>query len=155
VTGKLSMKVFLDENSELNTLNEMFVNVLPSMPSKIENSIYYNRLKHLLMPEIITYCKEFTDMRDDLLYLRAAIGTELSEDAIRAYLDGLKEKYNDKNNNIGLDYHIEATRIDYGVPVFVIIKRTDISMKKFVFRFRKTDVATGMDGLSPIGVPLS
>ena len=66
----------------------------------------------------------------------------------------MKEKYNDKNNNIGLDYHIEATRIDYGVPVFVIIKRTDISMKKFVFRFRKTDVATGMDGLSPIGVPL-
>ena len=125
------MKIVLDENNELSTLNEMFVNVLPSMPSKIENSIYYNRLKHLLLNEIITYCKEFTDIRDDLLYLRAAIGTELTEDAIRSYLDSLKEKYNDKNNNVGLDYHIEATRIDYGVPVFVILKRTDILMKKF------------------------
>jgi hypothetical protein len=147
------MKCFLNENEELNTLNEMFVNVLPNLPTTVENSSYYGRLKTLLMPEIINFCKEFKDIRDDLLYLRAAIGTALDEGSIRAYFDGLKEKYNTKDNNIGIDYHIESTRIDYGVPVFVILKRNEIYMKKFVFRFRKTDLANGIQGLSNAGVP--
>ena len=147
------MKCFLNENEELNNLNEMFVNVLPNLPTTVENSSYYGRLKTLLMPEIINCCKEFKDIRDDLLYLRAAIGTALDEGSIRAYFDGLKEKYNTKDNNIGIDYHIESTRIDYGVPVFVILKRNEIYMKKFVFRFRKTDLANGIQGLSNAGVP--
>ena len=147
------MKCFLNENEELNNLNEMFVNVLPNLPTTVENSSYYGRLKTLLMPEIINFCKEFKDIRDDLLYLRAAIGTALDEGSIRAYFDGLKEKYNTKDNNIGIDYHIESTRIDYGVPVFVILKRNEIYMKKFVFRFRKTDLASGIQGLSNAGVP--
>lgn len=145
------MKCRLDENSQLITLNEMIVKVSDSLPTKLENSIYYDRLKALLMPEIISFCKEFLELRDDLLYLRAAIGTELSEDAIRSYFDALKEKYNNKNNNIGLDYHIESTRIDYGVPLFVILKRNDIYMKKFVFRFRKISTSDGLQGLSNIG----
>ena len=149
------MRCFLDENEQLNSLNEMFVNVLPNLPSTIENSSYYSRLKTLLMPEIINFCKEFKDIRDDLLYLRAAIGTPLDEGSIRAYFDGLKEKYNTVDNNVGIDYHVEATRIDYGVPVFVILKRNEIYMKKFVFRFKKTDLSDGIQGLTNAGVPIS
>lgn len=107
------------------------------------------------MPEIINFCKEFKDIRDDLLYLRAAIGTPLDEGSIRAYFDGLKEKYNTVDNNVGIDYHIESTRIDYGVPVFVILKRNEIYMKKFVFRFKKTDLSGGIQGLTNAGVPIS
>jgi hypothetical protein len=149
------MRCFLDENEQLNSLNEMFVNVLPNLPSTVENSSYYSRLKTLLMPEIINFCKEFKDIRDDLLYLRAAIGTPLDEGSIRAYFDGLKEKYNTVDNNVGIDYHIESTRIDYGVPVFVILKRNEIYMKKFVFRFKKTDLSGGIQGLTNAGVPIS
>ena len=65
-------------------------------------------------------------------------------------LEKLKTKYNMQVNNIGLDYHIEVTRIDFGVPVFVIIKRDFIYMKKFVFRFKK-NIATGLEGLTTVG----
>ena len=53
-------------------------------------------------------------------------------------------------NNIGLDYHLEVTRIDFGCSVFVVIKRDFIYMKKFVFRFKK-DLTTGLEGLTTAG----
>lgn len=145
----------LNENPQLTSLNEVLVNVYNSLPNEVEQSIYYAKLKHILHSEIINYCREQTEIKEDLNILRMSIGTIMTEGEIREYLDNLKEKYNNKYENVGIDYHIEVTRIDYGVPVFVIIKRgPKILMKKFVFRFKKANLADGIDGVSHAGIPL-
>ena len=134
-------------------LNEMIVNVQGSLPKKVENSIYYPKLKVMMHSEIINFCKERIDLKEDLNIFRMNIGQQLTEAEIREYLDGLKAKYNG-TENIGLDYHIEITKYDYGVPVFVVLKRDQIYMKKFVFRFKKASVNTNLDGLSQVGVAM-
>ena len=40
------------------------------------------------------------------------------------------------------------------MPVFVVIKRNEISMKKFVFRFRKINQEKGIGNLTISGLPL-
>jgi hypothetical protein len=145
--------IVLDESREIKQLNEMFVKVENSLPEKIENSVYYPKLKQLLMPEIMRFTKERLELRNDLNFFRMNIGESLSDVEIREYLDSLKAKYNLEDNNIGIDYHIEATRFDYGVPVFVVIKRDIIYMKKFVFRFRKGNYTAGLSNVSIGGVP--
>jgi len=145
--------IILEESKELKQLNEMFVKVENSLPEKIENSIYYPKLKQLLMPEIVRFTREKIELRDDLNFFRMNIGENLSDTEIREYLDSLKEKYNLTDNDIGLDYHIEVTRFDYGVPVFVVIKRDKIYMKKFVFRFKKSDISGGLQTVSQAGIP--
>ena len=144
----------LEESAQLKKLNEMFVEVLPSLPTKVENSIYYRKLRTLLHHEIIYFCKEQVELKEDLNLLRMMVGEEMSEKEIREYLDQLKTKYNTVDNNCALDYHIEVTRIDYGVPVFVVIKRGEkVYMKKLVFRFRKSDVTTSLLDVNNAGVP--
>lgn len=146
----------LRESDELRHLNEMYVNVLPALDPKVTNSIYYNRLKYLMFNEIVQFCREKLDLKQDLLAIRPYIGDYMSEEDIRKTFDGLKNKYNGgAEDNVGIDYHIETTRVDYGVCVFAIIKRDDIYAKKFVFRFRKTPSA-GLDlsNLTAIGSPL-
>ena len=145
--------MILEESREIQQLNEMFVKVERSLPDKIENSVYYPKLKQLLHPEIVRFTREKIELRDDLNFFRMNIGENLSVEEIREYLDALKQKYNLEDNDIGLDYHIEVTRFDYGVPVFVVIKRDKIYMKKFVFRFRKSEISAGMKDVSQAGVP--
>lgn len=148
-------KIILEKASpELKQLEEMLVHVEPSLPAVIENSVYYARLKYALFPEIYSFCREKTELRDDLNILRLNVGEPMSEDKIRDYMDAMMEHYNDSENNIGIDYHLEITRIDYGLAVFAVIKRDEIYMKKFVFRFRK-NLADGINGLSNAGVPIS
>lgn len=148
------MKILIEkETSQLTQLNEMKVNITNSLPNDIEQSIYYSKLKQLLHPEIYNFCKEKTELKQDLNILRMNVGLPMSETEIREYLDTLKSKYS-QEEDIGLEYHIEATRYDYGVPVFVVIKRNDISVKKLVFRFRKTNQATGIGDVSNSGIPL-
>lgn len=142
--------IVLNESPNLQRLNEMFIDVRESLPTEVENSIYYPKLRHLLFSEINEYCKEKTELKKDLNIFRELVGEYVNETQIREYLDGLKTKYNMQVNNIGLDYHIEVTRIDYGVAVFVIIKRDFVYMKKFVFRFKK-DISTGLEGLTNAG----
>ena len=145
----------LNENNEIRVLNEMIVNVKEHLPSTIENSVYYPKLRQLLFMEIAHFCKEKVELKQDLFVLKDMVGQQLDEGTIRNYLDKLKEKYNSIDNDIGIDYHIESTRIDFGVPVFVIIKRNQINMKKFVFRFRRdTGIGGSIEGLSSIGIPL-
>lgn len=147
--------MFIEEESkEIKALNEMFVKVFDSLPTSIENSIFYPRLKTLLHMEIRRFTKEQIELRQDLDLLRMNIGEALSEKEIREYLDSLKTKFNSTDNNVGLDYHIEVTRYDYGVPVFVIIKRDVIYMKKFIFRFRKTSTTMSLDDVDVGGLPL-
>lgn len=143
------MKIF-NESADLKRLNEMFVDVRESLPTEVENSIYYPKLKHLLFGEINEFCKEKTELKKELNAFRDMVGEYMEENQIRDYLDNLKNKYNMQVNNIGLDYHIEVTRIDFGVPVFVIIKRDFIYMKKFVFRFKK-NLTSGLEGLTTAG----
>ena len=136
-----------EEAKEIRQLNEMFIKVEDSLPTKIENSIFYPKLKVLLHQEILGFFMKSSeadhkDLKDDLNMLRMNVGEQLSEEEIREYLDNLKTTYNSKDNNVALDYHIEVTRFDYGVPVWVTIKRGSIHMKKFVFRFRKSTQST-------------
>jgi hypothetical protein len=145
--------IILEDSRDLQLLNEMFVKVENSLPEKIENSIYYPKLKQLLFPEIVRFTREKIELRDDLNFLRMNIGENLSDIEIREYLNGLKDKYNTVDNDIGIDYHIEVTRFDYGVPVFVVIKRDKIYMKKLVFRFRKSDISGGLQTVSQAGIP--
>jgi hypothetical protein len=144
-----------EESRDIIQLNEMLFRVQDSLPKNIENSVFYPKLKQLLHMEIVRFAKEKIELRQDLNFLRMNIGEPIPESEIREYLDSLKAKYNGVTHEIGLDYHIEVTRIDYGVPVFVIIKRDTIYMKKFVFRFRKANISQGVEGLSQQGVPLA
>lgn len=142
-----------EESDDIRRLNEMVISVQPSLPTEIENSIFYPKLKQLLHVEIFRFCKEQVELKEDLNIFRQLIGEVLTESQIREYLDGLKTKYNGINNNVGLDYQISATRIDYCCPVFVVIKRDVIHMKKFVFRFRKAGgIGTPLDGLTVGGL---
>jgi hypothetical protein len=115
--------MFLEEQSDdIRKLNEMFINVGDSLPSKIENSIFYPKLKVLLHQEILRFFMKSSEtahkeLKDDLNLLRLNVGEKLSETEIREYLDALKTKYNNEDNNIAIDYHIEVTRFDYGVAV--------------------------------------
>ena len=142
----------INESVEVKELNEMIIRTSDSLDPEITNSIYYPRLKQLMFKEIIDFCKDKYELKEDLLELHNYIGQKLSEAQIREYLDELKLKYN-LIENTGLDYHIESTRVDYGVVVFAIIKRNDILTKKFVFRFRKAPTDT-LFGLSNNGVPV-
>lgn len=151
--GDMNKIIFENESPELQQIQEMIVNVHDSLPTEIENSIYYPKLKQLLNIEIIRFCKEQVELKEDLNILRRLIGEPLSESEIREYVDQLKAKYNNINTNVGLDYHIEATRIDLSCVIFVIIKRQDINLKKFVFRFKKKDgIGKFIDGLGPGGL---
>lgn len=137
-----------EENQQLITLNEMFISNLPSLPTDVENSIYYARIKQLLHPEIMNYCKEQLELKEDLNMFRMSVGEPMAEKEIREYLDGLKQKYKN-NDNVGIEYHIEITRVDYGVPVFcTIVRGNGVYIKKFVFRFRKTNQSIGSEDLS-------
>ena len=144
-----------EEDKKLVELNEMFIKALPSLPTEVESSIYYAKIKQLLHPEIFSFCKEQLELKADLNLLRMSVGEVMTENEIRDYLDTLKNRYAN-NDNVGIEYHIEVTRIDYGVPVFVIIKRGNgIYMKKFVFRFRKTNQKTFLGDLSNSQVVIS
>ena len=144
--------IIYEDSKELQTLNELFVDVKDSgIPSDVENSIYYPKLRHMLYNEIRNFCKEYIELRDDLDTLRMQVGAEMTENEIRTYLNGLMDKYNGMVNNVGLVYHIEANRFSYGVPVVVVIKRDTIYMKKFVFRFKK-DQSAGTGNLTPEGM---
>lgn len=146
--------IILREGEQLTKLNEMFMNALPSLSTSVTNSVYYGKLKTLLHSEIVYFAKEKKSLKDDLNFLRLMVGEKLTEDAIRKYLDDIKVKYNNSDSDIGIEYHIEVTRIDFGVPVFVIIRRgAEIFMKKFVFRFKKNTVAEGLNDVSLSGTP--
>lgn len=144
--------IICEESKQLKQLNEMFVDVSSALPTNIENSVYYPKIKHLLYSEIISFCKEKTELKQDLNILRDLVGEQMKEEDIRQYLDSLKIKYNTNVNNVGIDYHIERTRVDFGVPVFVVIKRDFIYLKKFVFRFKNLDGSIGIGDLSQNGI---
>lgn len=145
----------LDEGpaeAEIDQMTEAVVRVVPSVSENILNTSFYPRIRVLEIPEIMRFCQEQISLKNDLLDLTTYIGEYMTEAQIREIFDTLKEKYN-QEKIIGMEYHVESTRIDFGVVLFVVIKRTDIFVKKFIFRFRKA-LDTNLVGLSSIGVPI-
>lgn len=151
------MELIVEEiSNEIKEINETIMNVHKSLDPRITNNIYYTRLKYLMFNEIVKFCRERIDLREDLLALRTTIGEFMTEDQIRETFDNLKQKYNSGDiENIGIEYHMESTRLDYGVVLFCALKRGDIfNLKKFVFRFRKGNLSSGVPGLDAIGMEL-
>lgn len=134
------MRVKVEVSKELETLHELFIKVEDSLPADLENSIFYSRIKNTMTKELMSFMREQAALRADLMRLKDKIGEIMSEDQIRRELEPLM-KYNEEDNNVGVIYHIESTRLDYGVPVIVIIKRDVLYVKKFVFRFKKEDMS--------------
>lgn len=143
------MKIITEELSpEIQEMNEKFFKTSKDLSPRITNSVYYVKLKHLLFNEIVKFCREKIDLRDDLMSIRLLVGEYMSEEDIRELFDNIKNKYinTDADNNICVDYHIESTHIDYGVCLFAIIKRGEtLYVKKFIFRFRKGSGGLGLD----------
>lgn len=146
----------LDNNKQKKkTINEMNMILHGHLSDEAEHSIYYNKLKVLLHPEIVNFCKEQLELKEDLNIFRMSVGQNMTEQEIKDYLDPLKAKYDIKDSKVGLEYHIETTRIDYAVIVFcVILRGNDIHIKKFVFRFRKNNILSGIDNLTVSQIPM-
>jgi len=149
------MKFKIENPHNIEILNELFVKVEPSLPSSVENSVFYPKLQQLIQKEIFSFTKEQVDLRQDLLKLKDKIGEPMTYVEVKRLMEELSDRYNNDNNSVGIVYHIEVTRIDFGVPVHVIIKRDMIYVKKFVFRFRKGSVKKGTDELTQSGIPKS
>lgn len=127
----------IDRSGSSEILNELFVKVHDSLPSDLQRSIFYSRLRNRTHREIMIFTREQVGLKNDLIKLKAKIGSSMSEKDIINLFEPLLAKYNNIDNSVGLVYHIEATRIDYGVSLVAIVKRENISVKKFVFRFRR------------------
>lgn len=123
----------------------MKVVVYETVPEEISNSLNYTRIKHELHSHINNFCREKVDLKNKLHVLRLAVGRRYDPEDVKNTLEQFKEEFNEKDNNIGLDYNIVVTKFDFVVTVHVVIKRTDIEMKKFVFRYRKKSTTENED----------
>jgi hypothetical protein len=122
----------------------MKITVMDTVPNEISSSIHYGKIKHSLHSHIVTFCRDKKDLKNDLKLLSYGVGREYDYDILIEVMEGLKEKYNGLDNNIGLEYHIEFTRYDFALIVTAIIKRADIEVKKFVFRYKKKSTGDSM-----------
>ena len=131
------------DSNELKMFDEFSVELSDSgISDNVERSIFYPRLKQLLFKEINLFCREHIGLKADLQFIRMQIGSPMTEQEVRALFEELIRKYNTSaNDNVGVMYHVEKTRFDYGVPLFVIIKRDEILAKKFVFRFKRKELS--------------
>jgi hypothetical protein len=136
------------EQKALIALDEMFVRVQDGLTDVTQHSIYYNKLRSLLHADIRMFCLEKRELNQDLETLRLNIGNVVSENELLTYSNELMDKYNNKNDNIGLIFHLEATRVDFALICVAIIKRDDIYTKKFTFRYRKPSINDGVYGLT-------
>ena len=122
----------------------MRITVIDTVPNEISGSIHYGKIKHALHSHIVTFCRDKKELKNDLKLLSYGVGREYDYDILLEVMEGLKQKYNGRDNNIGLEYHIEFTRYDFALIVSVIIKRAEIEMKKFVFRYKKKAIGDSM-----------
>ena len=122
----------------------MKITVIDTVPNEISSSIHYSKIKHALHSHIITFCRDKKELKNDLKLLSYGVGREYDYGILLEVMEGLKEKYNGRDNNIGLEYHIEFTRYDFALVLSVIIKRDTIEMKKFVYRYKKKGIGDSM-----------
>lgn len=159
------MKIIIEENKSSNSinsvLNEMVINVDDKKNKQVtfadEHSVVYGRLKQRLHPDILKFCLNEIDLKDDLMFFRSMVGDTLREIDVLNYVKNIQEKYNNDrsyNRNVGIDYFIESTRYDFVLILFVtIIRGENIFQTRFVFRYRKSDTNAGVMGMNMSGLP--
>lgn len=101
--------------------------------------VNFQKLKQELFSDINIFCRNYNRLREDLHVLRLGVGQERDTESLDNYGSALKQYYNNgKVDNVGVEYRIEVTRFDIVMIVTVIIKRTDITVRNFIFRYRKS-----------------
>lgn len=159
------MKIILEENTSSNSvnkiINEMVIRVDDKSNKQVtyadEHSIVYGRLKQRLQLDIVKFCMNEVDLKDDLMFFRSMVGDSLSESDILSFVTDIQDKYNNGrsyNRNVSLDYFMETTRYDFVLVLFVtIIRGENIFQTRFVFRYRKTNINSGIRDMDMSGLP--
>ena len=159
------MKIIIEDNVSSNSvntvLNEMVINVDTKKDKQVtyadEHSIVYGRLKQRLQLDIIKFCLNEIDLKDDLLFFRSMVGDTLRETDILSHVKNIQDKYNNGrsyNRNVAIDYFMETTRFDFVLVLFVtIIRGENIYQTRFVFRYRKDNINAGVSGMTMSGLP--
>ena len=124
------MKIIIEENKSSNdigkVINEMVIHVDDKSNKQVtyadEHSIVYGRLKQRLQLDIVKFCLNEVDLKDDLMFFRSMVGDTLREADILNYVKDIQDKYNNGrsyNRNVAIDYFIETTRYDFVLVLFV------------------------------------
>jgi len=86
------------------------------------------------------------------------VGDTLKEVDVLNHVSHIQDKYNNGrsyNRNVGVDYFIEATRYDFVLILFVtLIRGENIFQTRFVFRYRKSGLTSGVRGTDMSGLPI-
>lgn len=152
------------ESNELSrVINEMVIQVDDRTTKEVryadEHSIVYGRLRQRLHNDIIKFCLNEVDLKNDLMFFRSMVGDTLRERDINNFVKDIQAKYNNNrgyNKNVGIDYFIESTRYDFVLVLFVIIVRgANIHSTRFVFRYRKGNITDGVYGQDLSGLPVN
>lgn len=159
------MKIILEESKSSNAINkiinEMVIHVDDKKGKQVtyadEHSIVYGRLKQRLQHDIIKFCLNEVDLKNDLLFFRSMVGDTLRENDILNHVKNIQDKYNNGrsyNRNVSIDYFIETTRYDFVLVLFItIIRGENIFQTRFVFRYRKSSQTAGIRGMDMSGLP--
>ena len=123
----------------------MRVQIVRTIPTEVSASINYLNLKHRNFREIIAFCREKLVLKDDLIEMNKKVGSPVSLVDINEMVELYKRKHT--VDDIGIEYHVEVTRWDFALIVFVIIKRDFIKAQKFIFRYRKIGGETNYSNL--------
>lgn len=160
------MKIIIEHSSESETIskliNEMVINVDSRVGKEVtyrdEHSVVYNRLKQRLQNDIIKFCTNEVDLRNDLMFFRSMVGDTLNEKDILRHVKAIQDKFNNDrsyNKRVGIDYFLESTRYDFVLVLFVsIIRGENVFQTRFVFRYRKGSLADGVYGQDLSGLPV-
>jgi len=159
------MKIIIEDNRSSDAiskiLNEMIIHVDNKDHKEVtyadEHSIVYGRLKQRLQADIIKFCLNEIDLKDDLMFFRSMVGDTLREIDVMNYVKDIQDKYNNDrsfNRNVAIDYFIETTRYDFVLVLFVtIIRGENIFQTRFIFRYRKNNINAGVSGMNMSGLP--
>jgi len=159
------MKIITEDNRSSDSINkiinEMVIKVDDRTKKEVnyadEHSIVYGRLKQRLQPDIIKFCLNEVDLKDDLLFFRSMVGDTLREIDVLKYVKDIQDKYNNGrsyNRNVAIDYFMETTRFDFVLVLFVtIVRGENIFQTRFVFRYRKAGLNDGVYGVNMSGLP--
>ena len=159
------MKIIIEESKSSNNINkiinEMVIKIDDKSKKQVtyadEHSIVYGRLKQRLQLDIVKFCLNEIDLKNDLMFFRSMVGDTLREIDVLNHVKQIQEKYNNGrsyNRNVGIDYFMEATRYDFVLVLFVtIIRGENIFQTRFVFRYRKAGINSGVRGMDLSGLP--
>ena len=159
------MNIIIEENKASDginkIINEMVINVDDKKDRQVkyadEHSIVYGRLKQRLQLDIIKFCLNEIDLKNDLLFFRSMVGDTLREVDVLNHVKNIQDKYNNGrsyNRNVAIDYFIEPSRYDFVLVLFVtIIRGENIFQTRFIFRYRKDNINAGVRGMNLSGLP--